>query len=175
MNNKKSIFRVGAIKFCTLLIFIIIGYFKIFFDTNVSSLIELGLEQVNRAQVDIKGLRSSLINPSIQIDSIEVTNAKKPNENLIEFKNIKIELLGDALLRAKLVISDVTIQEVDLETRRKTPGEVYPDKDSTLSDEVKNFAKNEIKKLESKNDKNSFGVIAGLISGDSIKDQSKDK
>ena len=171
MRKKQNIIRTGAIKFLTLFLLGIFIYFKVFFDSNMASLIKFGLEKFNGAQVDVLDFKSDFFQPSFSIKSIAMTDAKNPQRNVVELKNAKIELLADALLRAKLVINDIKITDISIDTRRPTPGKVFPKSATNTSKKIKDFTQSELKKIESKNKQNSIGLIAGLLKGDDVKNQ----
>jgi uncharacterized protein (TIGR03545 family) len=170
MKQKKSIFRIGAIKFILLFLFSTIMYLNFFFDSHMEAITTIALEKMHNAQVDVKGLKTNFFPPSLRLKTLAFTNKQKPLKNSVEIKDINIVLLGDALLRAKLVIDKIKIKDISLQTQRQSKGRIYPQTSSNISKKVFSFSKKEIKNLGKKNDHNPLGIVISLIGGDSLND-----
>ena len=174
-NSKlnQSIFRTGAIKLIIVFVTILAVYINFFFDSHMGQLLGYSLGQLNGAQVDVIELETNFIGPKISIKQIDFTDKKIPTKNLTSLKELQLVLNGDALLRAKFVIEDLSLQDIALDSQRESPGEVYPEKKSALKASAQDFTKKEINTLKDNNHDNSLGVIISILEGQGVKDISK--
>ncbi|OFZ20465.1 MAG: hypothetical protein A2X94_10645 [Bdellovibrionales bacterium GWB1_55_8] len=126
VKKKKGIVRFEAIVPFAIVCALIVLYFVLFFDLHLRKGIEWAGSYLNGAEVNVGSLKTSFINASVRIGKIEVTDKDKPEQNKVEIGNIGFELLWDALLRGKAVVNLAEIQNIQVETPRKSPGRVYP-------------------------------------------------
>ena len=100
------------------------AYSYLFLDSHLKSALELIGTYTYGAEVNIDELESSVPNASLEIYGIQITEIDHPERNILEFDEIRVQLLWDALLRAKFVISDASILGVQTHTPRNKPGRV---------------------------------------------------
>lgn len=167
--------RWGAIVPITAILGLIIAYFTFFFDGHMRRALEYVGTQVNGAEVNVGYLSLSLLNASLEIRGIQVTDKEKPHRNLIQVGQINFKLLWDALLRAKLVIEESSILDIQALTPRKKTGYlVPPPPPSQAKDSVVNEAQEAVLSQTKKQyDKNFLGDLATVIGGVDPKDQLK--
>lgn len=122
----KGPIRWEAIGPLTLIVGIIWAYFFFFFDTDARHGLEYVATQANGAEVNIGDLKTSFWNASLEIRGIQVTNAEKPEKNVVELGLMRWEMLWDALLRGKVAVEDASILDIRVGTTRKKPGRVLP-------------------------------------------------
>jgi uncharacterized protein (TIGR03545 family) len=145
-------------------------------DGHVRRGLELAASSVYGAQVDVGMLNIKFTDPSMTIGGIEVTDKSNPRQNVVSIGQIRLALLWDALLRAKVVVDESSIKEIALYSPRKSPGEIYPppppgkSSGPGLTEKIGNELKAE---AEAQLKNNVFGDIANILSGADATDQLK--
>lgn len=124
--KKKGPIRFEAIVPLAILIGVFALYFTLFFDTHLRRALEYGATSANGAEVDIGKLDTSLWNASLTINDIEITDPAQPGRNRVQIGAIDFRMLWDALLRGKVVINEASINDVQIDTPRNSPGRVLP-------------------------------------------------
>lgn len=127
--KKKKIKKLFRKKFWLPLIVVVgcaVPYFIFLFDASLKIALEQGGTMANGAEVNIRSLKSSFTDGYIDIRGIEVTDAKNPELNLVEIGKIRFDFLWDALLRAKFVVEEASLNDVELYSKREYPGRVLP-------------------------------------------------
>lgn len=176
----------GPIRWEAIIPFIIFSalvffYFRLFFDSNLKSLIEVIGYQATGAEVNVAKVETSFLNASLKIKGIELTNAEKPTHNSLYVGEVRFSLLWDALLRAKFVVQEAAVENIGFDQKRKTPGKVKPpepEKESALKKEAEKLKDEAINKTKSQYQDNVLGNIASMMSGgsqDGELDKLKDK
>ncbi|MGE0761802.1 MAG: TIGR03545 family protein [Bdellovibrionales bacterium] len=160
----------------TLVLVVLVGvYFKLFFDEHLRRTIEWVGTTVNGAEVNVGHVSTSFLGGSFEMGGIEVTDKNKPERNLAEVGLVRFQFLWDALLRAKFVVGDASVLDIQALTKRKRPGRVVPpptEKDGgpgvmqKIEDSVLNQAKSQF------ND-NLLGDLASVLGGVDPNDQLK--
>lgn len=187
-NNKEAKPKKvkGPIRWEAIIPFIIFSaliffYFKLFFDSNLKSLIELVGYQATGAEVNVAKVETSFLDASLKIKGIELTNAEKPTHNSLYVGEVRFSLLWDALLRAKFVVQEAAVENIGFDQKRKSPGKVKPpepEKESALKKEAEKLKDEAINKAKSQYQDNVLGNIATMMSGgsqDGELDKLKDK
>ena len=117
MRWKGLIFLVVLVAVCSIL--------SLFFmDRWIESGIEKTASAIVGARVEIEGLHISLVNLSIKLDRMQITDPDKTKTNLIETGRITFSMNPGALLRRRTVIREMTIVEVRTGTTRETDGAI---------------------------------------------------
>ncbi len=124
-RNKGPI-RFEAIVPLAIVIGVLALYFTLFFDAHLRRALEYGATSANRAEVDIGKLDTSLWHASVMIGNIEMTDPAQPGRNRVQIGSIDFRMLWDALLRGKVVINEASINDVQIDTPRKSAGRVLP-------------------------------------------------
>ena len=170
-TKAKGPFRWEAIAPALIILLIIALYMIFFFDQHLKRVIEIGGTHANGAEVNIDDLKLSFLDLSLKINRIQVTDKEKPTHNLLEIGKIHFNLLGDAILRAKMVVETAEILEIQVDSKRKYAGRVLPKKQNEgpgLASQAKEAALDEIK---SRYNDNVLGDIAELLEGGDAKTQ----
>lgn len=76
--------------------------------------------------MNVDGIRTSFIRGTFDLDRLQVTNTERPSHNALEIGNIHFGFLWDALLRAKFVVEESSINNIQLMSKRSSPGHVLP-------------------------------------------------
>lgn len=176
-KKPKGPIRVEAVVPVGVIIVVMWAYFHFLFDANLRSGLEYLGYQVVGAQVDIRKLETSFWNASLRIQGVELTDAQKPEKNMIEIGDIRFGVLWDGLLRARFVVNEMAVEGIKIGTNRKTKGKVKPPEPpkpkspSQMEKEAEKLAKRAQQKIENENKSNVLGDIAAVLSGQSGADQ----
>lgn len=150
------------------------GYFKLFFDGHVRRVLEYVGTQVNGAEVNVGHFRTSFFGASLEMGDIQVTDKNKPARNLVQVGSIRFKMLWDALLRAKVVIDEASILNIQALTPRKSPGYVVPPPPPGKGDSVIEKAQAQVLAQTRKQfNQNFLGDVAAVLGGVDPKEQLK--
>jgi uncharacterized protein (TIGR03545 family) len=154
-----------------ILVALLVGYFILFFDSNLRRGLEYAGTHVNGAEVDVGRVHTSFLHASVEIDNIEVTDKNHPERNVLQVGQMHFKMLWDALLRAKIVIDDASILNIQALTPRRHPGHVLPPPPPTPPDAKKgpglvdDAEKTVLAQTKKKFSDNFLGDLAGLLQG----------
>lgn len=184
MTEQKKIKKSGPIRteavIPFLLVFLVFWlYFHFLFDKNLRSLIEFGGYQLVGAEVNVGKLETSFFKASFRIQQIEITDAEKPTHNVLRIGDIRYGLLWDGLLRARFIVTEMAIEQIEFNTLRKKPGKVKPpeppekksNEPSVVEKEANKLKNKAIEKSKEKYSTNILGDIAAMMSGSTASDQ----
>ncbi len=176
--KKKGIIRWEAILPISIIIALIVSYFVLFFDSNLKKALEFIGYSALGAEVNVESIHSSFSNASISIKGIQLTNSDKPSHNLLSIGEIKFGMSWDALLRGKILIEIASIEQIQIDSARKTPGRVKPpepvsNEPSVIEKEGKKLTKQALDATKEEYNENILGDIAALLSGGSSQEQLK--
>ena len=171
IKKKQGPVRKGAV--IPFLVFLaLISLFNLFFlDSTIKNSIEYVSEKVNRAEVNVGSVNSSLLDLKITIKNIQFTDKEKPEFNTFSIGTITVKLLWDALLRGKFVIDLAKVGDVKIKSKRTKAGYIIPvvvNEEGDTPQEVE--TKKAFKKVEKEFEGNVFGDIAGVLAGGSTGD-----
>lgn len=178
-KKSKSFIRFEAIIPFAIVIGLIAFYMIVFFDFHLRKSIELGGYYATGAELNVADLKTSFIRGNIVIKGIQLTNPDKPTHNSLEISEIRFGILWDALLRAKFVVNEMTVEGIAIDTKRKSPGKVKPPeppkvddgKPSVLEKEAIKLKNEALKKTQEQYSKNVLGDLAAILSGGSAEGQ----
>ena len=180
-KKEKKVKKKGPIRFEAIIpisiILVLTGlYFHFFFDSHLKAGLEWTGTQIHGAEVNIKSIKTSFFRAHFRLDGLQVTDKEQPEQNLVELESIRFGMLWDALLRAKVVINEAALENIQIYTKRDSPGEVLP---KPTEEEAKNsiVAKSQkaiLDQAKADYDQNILGDVANLLGGGgSSKDQLK--
>jgi uncharacterized protein (TIGR03545 family) len=132
----------GPIRFEYIVPFLIIVglitlYFVVFFDGHLRRAIEFGATYANGAEVNVEDVSTSFIKGQFTLTNMQVTSAEQPTKNIVQIGRMNFQFLWDALLRAKFVIQDASIDQLQVNTPRTRPGTVTKKDDPEVAEEKK--------------------------------------
>jgi uncharacterized protein (TIGR03545 family) len=105
----------------------LIAAFDLFFlDTIIERSLERQGSLIVGARVDIGELDFSLFDLHLAIKDLQVTDPEHPMLNAVESGEIFINLAAAPLLKKKIVIENMTVRNIALNTPRKTSGALPP-------------------------------------------------
>jgi len=120
-SNEGFVVR-GKLALVLLFLIGIIVFNIVFLDRIVERELERSLEDIFEAQAEINGLDLQLFQGRLLFQSLEVANSRKPFRNLFEVGEVDIQLDIRQLVRNKVIINNVNLQEIRWNTERKTSG-----------------------------------------------------
>jgi uncharacterized protein (TIGR03545 family) len=163
------------------LLALIVLYFVLFFDAHLRWAIQTGLASVNRAEVNVAGVRVLWSSPGLVITGIQVTNPERPTHNRFSLSSVELELLWDALLRAKLVVREATAEGLILDGPRSKTGWVAPpgpasaeDSAQSLQDRAWAAGEESLRRIETEHQGDLLGQLARLLGGANVDTQIQD-
>jgi uncharacterized protein (TIGR03545 family) len=180
INNKKTNKKKGPIRFeavipTAIIIGLIYGYFYLFFDSHLKKIIEFAASSVHGAEVNVGKIESSVWGGYFKLFKLQVTDKEQPARNLIQIEKIHFELVWDALLRAKFVVKEASIENIMAYSPRVHPGKVFPKVENPKS---KNELLNKVEETfidqaKSEFNNNVLGDVASILDGTDPNEQLK--
>lgn len=172
-TKKKGPVRIEAIIPAVIILALIYGYFFFFFDSHLRRASEYLLTQVHGAEVNIADIKTSFFNASLSVKSIQITDKNKPERDLFRVGEVRFKALWDGLLRAKIVIDEAAITNIQALVPRKRPGRVLPPPPPGKEGVLAKAERQIVDQTRAKLRDNFLGDIAALVSGVDVKDQLK--
>lgn len=175
MKEKKGLnrfIRLEAIIPFAIIILIITLYTKFFFDSHMKSALEWGLTKAMGVEVNIQSFQTKISDLSLKIEKIEITDSQVPKQNAVQIGEIRFSALWDAILRAKLVVNEAAIEQIEFAVPRKSPGYVAPpaaDEDPHAPGALEQVKDKALGIAQNKFDNNVLGDAASWL-GDTKKD-----
>ena len=105
-------------------IVIIVAFVAFFLDGIVESIVEERASLLNGAKVEIDDLDIGFLRPGVRIRGLAVANADNPWRNVIEVGDIGISVSVLPLFSKRVVIDEMAMEGLRLNTQRKTSGEL---------------------------------------------------
>ena len=124
--NKK--FRVLGIGVFVVLTGLIGVFLLLFLDGIIKDTIEDQGSGAIESQIDIDSLSTSLLSQSMDIGNLQIANADKLDENLVQAGRIKFDFDGNRAMSKKVIIDDMILEGLRLNQKRKTPAKPYKSK-----------------------------------------------
>ena len=101
------------------------------------------------AEVNIESFDHSLFPPTVTLEGIALTNPTKPSHNQVFVGNANADVELAPLLSDKVIVNNLNLLEVQFDTERNAPGEVYRVPERSLSfDEIKSKAKDAVPSVD---------------------------
>lgn len=87
--------------------------------------VEAGLCKANGAEVNLRSASLSLLTGKLKMHGLQVTDAKKPENNSFQSELIVLKVSMSDLLAKRVVVDLIQCDQLKLNQQRETPGEVY--------------------------------------------------
>ncbi len=171
--KKKGPIRVEAVVPAAILFGLFYAYGAFFFDSHLRSGLSWTATQIHGAEVNIRDIDSSFFGGYFHLFGLEVTDPEKPERNLLSIGAMKFSLLWDALLRAKFVVNEASIENIQAMSPRKRPGRVLPKTESGPNKELEALQKGVIDQTKETYNDNILGDLASIAGGVNPEDQLK--
>lgn len=175
--KKQSLIRWNAVIPFAILCAVAAAYFHFFFDLHLRSAMEWAGYKGVGAEVNIAKVETSFFKASLHIHKVEITNAEQPKQNVVEIGDIRWGMSWDALLRAKILINEAVIENIQFNTARKRPGKVAPPEPppkpgpGVLEQEAQRLKEEALAKAQQEYADNMLGDLAAILGGADAKDQ----
>lgn len=175
-SKAKGPIRTGAVVPLAILVILLGAYFIMFFDGNLRRGIEYIGTHVNGAEVNVGAVHTNFLGASVEIVNVQVTDKNHPERNILQIGRMHFQMLWDALLRAKVVISDASILNIQALTPRARPGYVVPPTPPTVSTGptlTEKAEKEVLAQTQKKFNGNFLGDLASVLNGGNYQEQLK--
>ena len=96
----------------------------LFAGTVLKWILESQLSATNGAEVNIAAVELGINPIQLRIKAIEVTDKDTPVKNLIEIDSARLELNTESLLKSKIIISDMSVENIRFSTPRASAGKL---------------------------------------------------
>lgn len=169
--------RWNAVIPFTIICVLTFAYFHFFFDMNLRSALEWAGYKGVGAEVNIAKVETSFFKASLRVQGIEITDAEKPAQNVIEIGDVRWGMSWDALLRAKVLVNEAVIENIQFATARKHPGKVAPPEPppkpgpSMVEEEAQRLKDEALAKAQQEYADNMLGDLAAILGGTDSKAQ----
>lgn len=179
--KKKGPFRTEAVIPFFIVAVLCFVYFHFFFDLHLKKAFEFAGYELLGAEVNVANVETSFLNGTFRVRGIQITNAEKPTHNMVSVGDVRFGVLWDGLFRARIVVEEMAVEQIEIGSPRKTPGKVKPpeppppledpNKPSALSKAISKAKDQTLNTVEKKYNQNMLGDIASLLGGTSGGDQ----
>lgn len=118
--------RVNFLVFLAVLAVMACVFYLVLFDPIVAWAIRSLGSRAHGAKVEVDEVRTSFFPPTLRLTNFRAANPEQPMRNAGEAKEIVASFDPFALMRARLVIHDMTVRELQFDTPRETSGALDP-------------------------------------------------
>ncbi|MDH4468434.1 MAG: TIGR03545 family protein [Bacteriovoracaceae bacterium] len=128
-KKKKSggIFRTKLILITLTFLVLNFIYFHFFFEGHLRRLMEWGLTKSTYAEVNVGAVKFNLFKLEFGIYDFQMTNYEVPQNNLVAFSSVIMNVEMRALLMGKFVVEEASLLNLSFQQPRKRVGKIYPE------------------------------------------------
>lgn len=163
----KTPFRLEALVPLSIIFGLFYLYAITFFDFHLKKTMEWSLSFLNKAEVNIENVSTSLIQGRLIIENVEVTNREKPDENLVQLGRFDFHLNMYALLHARILIENSSLEDIGFYTPRRRPGRVLPI-DGDAEDMSSRLRREVLAEVQDQYGGTLLADMAALVEGESL-------
>lgn len=164
-NKKKGPIRTGAVVPFIVVAAATVAFSMFLLDSTLKKTFEFVGTKVNGAEVNVAEVVTSFKTLNMEIKGVQFTNKDQPSMNSFEIGRMNFSMLWDALLRGKILIDDIAVNDIMILTKRKSPGHVLPPPPPEEIAAENKKVKEMLGKAQKEFDGNIFGDIAGMLAG----------
>ena len=129
-------------------VLLFVVYF-VFANSIIKAVLESKLGESYGAEVNIDDFDHSLFPTTVTITGISLTNPTKPSHNQVFVGTANADVELAPLLKDQVIVNNLNLLEVQFDTERASPGEVYRVPERSLSfDEIKAKAKDAVPSVD---------------------------
>ncbi|MDH5473073.1 MAG: TIGR03545 family protein [Gammaproteobacteria bacterium] len=129
----KAIRWPGFITFTVLTTMVVAGCL-LFAGTITKSILETTLTSINGAKANIDSVKITYNPLGLNINNLQITDPERPLTNSVQITQVRFSIsLGDLLLK-KIVVDDMAMDGVQIDTPRKSSGAINKEKNSKKTD-----------------------------------------
>lgn len=125
MTTPSKKFRLHGIGIFIVVATLIGVFFVLFLDGIIKDTIEDQGSRIMESQIDVGALSTSILSQSMDIRNLQVANADKLDENLVQIGRMKFDFDGGKALSKKVIIDDMRLEALLLNQKRKNPAKPY--------------------------------------------------
>ena len=125
MKSASKKFRIQGIAVFAVVTGLIAAFLILFLDGIIKDTLEDQGSQMMESQVDVGSLSTSLLSQAVDIGGLQIANADKLDENLLQIGRIKFDFDGGQALSKKIIIDDMRLEGLLLNQKRKVPAKPY--------------------------------------------------
>ena len=125
MKPASKKFRIQGILVFVVVTGLIASFFILFLDAIIKDTIEDRGSRMMKSQIDVGTLSTSILSQAVDIGNLQVANADKLDENLVQIGRIKFDFNGGQALSKKVIIDDMRLKGLLLNQKRKIPAKPY--------------------------------------------------
>lgn len=141
----------------------IFAIYFLFANTIIKAVLESKLGESYGAEVNIESFDHSLFPTTVTLEGIALTNPTKPSHNQVFVGNANADVELAPLLSDKVIVNNLNLLEVQFDTERNAPGEVYRVPERSLSfDEIKSKAKDAVPSVDELLERNPLKTTAAV-------------
>lgn len=126
-KNQTSLWNVQRMKGAVFFIFFLIILQGFYLDYFAKTTVINTLERLNKAEVNIREAKLSLVFGKLTLYGLEVTDAEKPSRNLVQSAEIESDISILALFKKRIIIDRFYAKTMAMDAARLAPGKVYGD------------------------------------------------
>ena len=129
-------------------VLLFVVYF-VFANSIIKAVLESKLGESYGAEVNINDFDHTLFPTTVTITGISLTNPTKPSHNQVFVGTANADVELAPLLKDQVIVNNLNLLEVQFDTERASPGEVYRVPERSLSfDEIKAKAKDAVPSVD---------------------------
>jgi len=121
---KTKVIRKAGVAIAVLIFAISAGALHITKGTVVKNYFAATMTKANGAEVNLESLDLSALNGSVSATGIQVTDAKKPQNNQVAIGKVAADASLYDLFLGKLIMENVEVSDVKFDQQRSTPGKI---------------------------------------------------
>jgi uncharacterized protein (TIGR03545 family) len=135
----------------------------LFANTIIKAILESKLGESYGAEVNIDEFDHSLFPTTVTLKGIALTNPTKPAYNQVFVGEANADVALAPLLKDEVIVNNLNLLEVQFDTQRAAPGEVYRVPERSLSfDEMKAKAKEAVPSVDELLERNPLKTTAAI-------------
>ena len=100
-------------------------FFSFFLDGLIKGLIEKEGSRILKTQIEVNSVSTSLPSQSAGLAELAVANPDDLMENAVEIESIRFNMDAGRAMQKKVVIDEMTVENIRLNQKRKTPAKPY--------------------------------------------------
>lgn len=161
----KLAFRKKTLVPAVILILAIVVYYLMFFEAHLKFALTKSLETAVGAEVNIGKLSLGLLDGSLNIVDIEMTDPSNPENNLVSVGRLDLKVSSSDLLKLKLIVENATVENLGFSSKRNSPGWVLPPDPQEPQNDVAIKDSSDGEKLTSEIKTKALDGISKILSG----------
>jgi uncharacterized protein (TIGR03545 family) len=115
------------------LLALLVILYLLFANTLLKNMAQRALGEASGAEVNIDGVSHNLFPFGLTLTRLQATDNGNPMRNKLEVAKISADVDLMPLLNKKLIVNELTVQDVEFDTKRTGAGEVYVQPDGQAS------------------------------------------